>query len=695
MDQLAQKWSAGKGRISGLLLPRSLEQDQRARRFAAIGSIILVGSTSILGFLLFFQGNASTPQSKSDVWLTVATISVALALLVLNKRGHIELAGYLLVGGVLLYAIFAAYQEGHPPTDLASAQAFLLVIVLAVVMLPSNMAWLISGLAALSFSGLQILWQAGLLPAPVERSSPGDLGFTILAWLITSLIILLLMQSLSSNLRRQTNTVTRRFQQLDLLYQAGKLLGQSLSLDTVYNQTYEAISTMLGCDGLVISSYDESQEMISCARMWVDDMSIDVSGFPTIPLEPEGYGTQSRVIRSGTSLYIADFKAALQQTRTAYLVSSTGAVLEPKTIPEDAQITQSSLIVPLIYEDKVIGVLQARSYELDAFSQDELRMVEALAPGIAIATVNASLYEQVQRELHERELAEAEILRLNHELETRIIERTEKLKLKQDEADLLNQAMLNMLEDLKLANQWLEAGKQELTRVNQELESFSYSVSHDLRAPLRAIDGFTRLLMEESGQLDEQKEEHYLQMVRESAQNMGKLIDDLLAFSRLGKHELKRKRIELRSLFETVFLQLSELEPDRKIELELQDLPDCEADPTLIKQVIVNLLGNAIKFTRTRATARVEVGSLGGKLVGNEITYYVRDNGVGFDMRYVDKLFGVFQRLHSADEFEGTGVGLALVQRIINRHGGSVWAESEIDHGTSIFFTLGGDSDAR
>jgi PAS domain S-box-containing protein len=225
----------------------------------------------------------------------------------------------------------------------------------------------------------------------------------------------------------------------------------------------------------------------------------------------------------------------------------------------------------------------------------------------------------------------------------------------------------------------------ELEAANNELEAFSYSVSHDLRAPLRAIDGFTRILVEDYAAVLDAEGQRVLGVVSKEGQRMGQLIDDLLTFSRLGRRALQTVDLDLETLAREVFDGLAALVPARQLRLYTTPLPPAHVDPALFRQVLTNLLDNAIKYTRPQAVAEIEIG---GSVQGSENVYHVKDNGVGFDMQYADKLFGVFQRLHREDEFEGTGVGLALVQRIVHRHGGRVWAESHVGQGATFFFTL-------
>jgi light-regulated signal transduction histidine kinase (bacteriophytochrome) len=225
----------------------------------------------------------------------------------------------------------------------------------------------------------------------------------------------------------------------------------------------------------------------------------------------------------------------------------------------------------------------------------------------------------------------------------------------------------------------------ELEAANKELEAFSYSVSHDLRAPLRAIDGFTRMFQDSCGEKIPSESRPYLERVINNTKRMSRLIDDLLRFSRFSRQPLNKKSVAMGALVHEVFQELLSSETGRQIEVCVGGLPDCQADPALLKQVLFNLFSNAIKFTRQRQTAVIEVGS---QEEDGECIYFVRDNGAGFDMKYADKLFGVFQRLHSWDQFEGTGIGLANVQRIVHRHGGRIWATAEVDKGATFYFTL-------
>jgi signal transduction histidine kinase len=288
------------------------------------------------------------------------------------------------------------------------------------------------------------------------------------------------------------------------------------------------------------------------------------------------------------------------------------------------------MAVPMVAHGELIGAVSFGG-ERSEFPAEQVAIAQEIADLLAIAIAQAKLLERVRRHAEE--------------LEDKVLERTA-----------------------------------ELEAVNRELESFSYSVSHDLRAPLRAIDGYARMLQEDYGGRLDAEGARLLGVVRANAGRMGQLIDDLLAFSRLSRQQPATARVEMERLAREV---ADELRGERPV--DIAPLPPAHADGALVKQVWVNLIGNALKYSAKKPEPRVEIGACEE---GEDNVYWVRDNGAGFDMRYAAKLFGVFQRLHRADEFEGTGVGLAIVQRIVSRHGGRVWAEGKPGEGASFFFTL-------
>jgi PAS domain S-box-containing protein len=300
---------------------------------------------------------------------------------------------------------------------------------------------------------------------------------------------------------------------------------------------------------------------------------------------------------------------------------------------------RSRVLLPLIIRGEVIGMLSLASWQPAAYSEKDLDILMPLSDQFSLALQNSRLYDQLKKQ--------------SLELEKTVEERTRQLQ-----------------------------------KANKELEAFSYSVSHDLRAPLRAVDGFSRILLEEYQSELSPDAQNYLNLVRSNTAQMGRLIDDLLTFSRTSRQALAKRDVDTAEIVRQVLEELHGELVGRKVEVIVGALLHCQADPAMLKQVFFNLISNAVKFTRKKEEAQIEIGSINNDGI---TTYFVKDNGVGFDMRYYGKLFGVFSRLHSESDYEGTGVGLALVQRIVHRHKGRVWAEAEVDKGATFYFTLVGD----
>ncbi len=336
----------------------------------------------------------------------------------------------------------------------------------------------------------------------------------------------------------------------------------------------------------------------------------------------------------------ASAEAVRRHAPVVYPVDSTPFELHPWPSGRLAEM-QSGLALPLISRNAVFGVLHVLDSAPDAFPPERADLLNSFALQAATALTNAELHQRL------RETATW--------LERRVRERTA---------------------DLEAAN--------------RELEAFSYSVSHDLRAPLRAIDGFSRLAISDAGDELPQEAKRYLQMIRCSVSEMNDLIAALLAFSRSTRQQMHRTQINMNDIIGAVIDATRRETQDRSIEFRVEELPPCQADPTLIKQVFANLISNAVKYTGRADPAIVEVS---GWHDGDVPVYRVRDNGVGFDPARADRLFGVFQRLHRADEFPGNGVGLATVQRIVSRHGGRVWFEAEPGAGATFYFSVPGDAD--
>lgn len=309
----------------------------------------------------------------------------------------------------------------------------------------------------------------------------------------------------------------------------------------------------------------------------------------------------------------------------------------------------TTIIILTGLNDTEIGVKAVNNGAQDYIIKGQVDS-EKLLKSIIYSYERSRLYTELKTQIEARKLAEKEILKLNSELEQRILDRTAQLEI-----------------------------------VNLELEAFSHSVSHDLRAPLRHINGFAEILKEEFYAQLPEKAKNYLDTISDSAKKMNKLIDDLLSLSRTNRIELKKSTLKMNQVLDDALSEVRHLIENRKVDFNISSLPEVNGDYNLLRMVWVNLLDNAIKYTKTRKEAIIQIDY---KKEDKELIFCIRDNGVGFDMRYAQKLFGVFQRLHSTDEFEGIGIGLSNVRRIISRHSGRTWAEAEVNKGAAFYFSL-------
>lgn len=444
------------------------------------------------------------------------------------------------------------------------------------------------------------------------------------------------LRARSQQLEQLQETSRARAERLAALNEIGRSISVLRDLNSVLESAYHLLCYVLPLDAFYIALYDAETGTISYpividgGRKWEE---------PPTPLLPNAQLT--RVILTGEA-YLAN--------RSAEEIAQRQANLQAQHMLGDmTRISASVMIVPLQFGDKVLGAISAQSYTRNAYTYDDLELLGGAATQIAIAIENARLYTALEKELTERKRAEAAIRTLNTELEARVQART-----------------------------------RELEAANQELASFTYTVSHDLRAPLRGIHGLTHIFLEDFQSMLPPQAIALIQRIQENAHLMGRLIDELLTFTHLGRQTIHQTDLDMEALTHAIISELMKTEP-RRIEFIVHPLPHARGDLPLLRQALTNLLSNAIKFSSRQEQPRIEVGSFDQE---DETIYFVRDNGVGFDMAYAGKLFGVFERLHRQDEFQGSGVGLAIVKRIINKHGGRIWAESKVDQGATFFFTL-------
>ena len=418
-------------------------------------------------------------------------------------------------------------------------------------------------------------------------------------------------------------------EQLTFLTRTGKLLSNSLDYgSTLSNIVHLAVPSIADWCAVDMIEKDETLRRVSFIHRDPGKTELGDKVGSLSSLTPEPRGGNADWLRSGTSQLIPRV--------TEPMLAS--ASLDARQLAALREMGLSSLMmVPMVARGRLIGAITfALSDPSRLYDEQSMIVAEEFVRGAALTIDNIRLYQESQQ--------------LNAELEKRVAERTGQLQF-----------------------------------ANQELEAFSYSVSHDLRAPLRAIAGFSRVLLDEYASRFDTESSRMMNIVRDSALRMSQLIDDLLAFSRIGRRQIKSSMIDMAQLAASVYEEMRLMDPERIVEVSIHPLPPMKGDPPLIRQIFVNLISNALKFTNRGNHAFIEIGS---KAEGDEIVYYVKDNGVGFDMEYQNRLFGVFQRLHTAEEFEGTGVGLAIVKGIVNRHGGRIWADAKLKEGATFYFSF-------
>jgi signal transduction histidine kinase/CheY-like chemotaxis protein len=409
-----------------------------------------------------------------------------------------------------------------------------------------------------------------------------------------------------------------------------RLFGQR-DPDTIVNSTCHAVRDILlaQCAHLVVSDGDGQRHV--CTASGLDEEERDRL------LESAMYGELLRTLEEGGS---ALFPMSPDEAAPEAAAAKPGDFV-------------SMLGVPIASVSHSYGYLcVVNRLGLPAFTEEDLAIARAIAAQVAVAYENGRRQQELQEEVERRGGMEIEVRRLNQQLERRVAERTAELEI-----------------------------------ANRELEAFSYSVAHDLRAPLRLIHAHAQMLREHRGPPGAREPQIHMDQIQRGAKQMSALIDGLLALSRVSHVEMKREPIPLDALVRAAIERLEPESRSRPIDWRIEALPSVKCDPELMQQVFVNLIDNAVKYSRPRPKAIIEVGV--GEQEGRQYIF-VRDNGVGFDMRYARKLFGVFQRLHRVDEFEGTGIGLATVSRIVERHGGTIWAESSPGRGAEFRFTLAG-----
>jgi len=422
--------------------------------------------------------------------------------------------------------------------------------------------------------------------------------------------------------KRAEEALELRNRELTVLYQAATAVSSDLSLDVVLRAVAEHMTQALDSSECVLLLWDRERSLVVTL--------VDYSA--VCPNETDAVCTTHD---------LSDYPAMRRvlETRQPIVIRRGDPVAgEPELAWMGKEEILALLILPLIVHDQVLGLVELFTQAPD-YTPEEIRLAQSLAAQAAIAIENARLYEQAQQEITERGRAEKALRQRTAQLEA----------------------------------------------INEELEAFAYSVSHDLRAPLRSVDGFSLILLEDYADKLDVDGQDYLRRVRSASQRMAQLIEDILRLSRITRREMRRQVVDLSALAREVAIEIEQREPNRQVQFVIEEGVIADGDAHLLRVVLENLLGNAWKYTSKHPRARIEFGVTQHD---GKVAYFVRDDGAGFDMAYADRLFNAFHRLHSATEFEGTGIGLATTQRIVHLHGGRIWAQGAVEQGATFYFTL-------
>lgn len=406
-------------------------------------------------------------------------------------------------------------------------------------------------------------------------------------------------------------------------------LGSSRDLPSLYRRLRRFVADHTPMSGLFVSSYDAPTEMRTCVYAYSEGEELDPATFPPMPNTGSPH---SRAVMTGQTIVTQDFQEAM-----------AGKPRFNVGLDQDPRLPQSSIVVPMRAHDRILGGMEIQSVVPAAFTPDHISTLQMAAHLAALAISNVSAFDREKRLREELEIRAAD-------LEAKVRERM-----------------------------------RELAAKNRELEAFSFTVAHDLRAPLRAILNLSDDVLRRHGAELSEGAKADLEAVHASSVQMAQLVEDLLQFARTAQGGVKRELFDMSQLARAILAEYEAREPSRKTDLRVQDNLHVEADAALTRILLDNLIGNAWKYSMKKPVTSIHVGA---RIVGNEIVYYVEDQGVGFDPSQGSRLFAAFQRLHDPNEYEGTGIGLATAYRIIQRHGGRIWAETRPGEGATFFFTL-------
>jgi len=747
-----------------LLVPPVFDDESKTilanRLFNVLHAIIFLSAMFSIPFGLF----PTILVSRFTV-ISAAVIPLCILLLEITRRGWIRLASYSLI--VLLWVVVTVGAATAGGVRAPIFMGYLVIIVIASLLLGGRAIFTASGLSIFGGFGLAFAETNNLLPPSTVKYTPYSI-FLIYAFFTVSVLVLQqktwrtiraaldTLQNELSERKRIEKKLEQHANEMFLLYQMGKAITSGENLYEALRAMIRELKKLMTVDAFYVGLYDEADNSIS--------FPLYVSGEQEVNIPPRSLtkqpGLTAHVIQTRQTLHLANVQ--LQEVRQKFDI----------VIIADPAIC-AYIGIPLINEGRILGVISVQARLPNAYSEEQVRLLETFASQVATATEKYNLLGQLQKELAERKQIETALRQSEARLRAiinqfpydlwvcdaegryiinnRVSETTFPNSIGKTPAEMENvpveirqrweqennralrgeivhggpyEEMINgeqksfittlapiivddqiigltglsidvtdlrrAEEEVRQLNEELEKRVVERTaaleQANREMQAFSYSISHDLRAPLRAIRSFGQILKEDFGhQLDPAGRNH-LERIIQSAREMSELIDSLLALFRLSKAGLRRQQLDLSAEARAIIEKLCQAEPDRAVTSRVGEGLFVNADKTLMRSALENLLGNAWKYSAKAPEAVIEFGA---EIQNGEMVYFVRDNGAGFDMKYADKLFQPFQRLHHSDEYPGHGIGLATVHRIIQRHGGRIWAKAAVGQGATFWFTIG------
>lgn len=618
-----ENWQAWFGRV--LKPPTVSGDDEKQAVLRLLYYWTLIVMVTVIILLIDLMGPEKIQQPNPKRLSAIIAIAGLLAAFFLIRVGRVTLVIFIhiFIGWQLLLPSLLATGGIQSP----GFSVLYVMLLFAGLFIGMRSVFVVAGLCSLFGLGLVWLQNNGYV-VPAGTNPMVDWAAHTIYLALGALLLNLTNRSVRDSLRRTRHELMDRKRTEEALRSANERLA-------FLHQVDQAILSVQSVDAVARAVAQRIKNLVKCDRVAV--VSLDLARHTSRLLSV--VGIEPLRIVTGLDSKIRE-QGIMDRLMHERWFTREDLLKEPNLPQIDNDLMQagfqSYVVFPLVADGALIGVVNIASKNLSFYVGEQMELVREMCDTLALAMQQAILHEQVQE--------------YTFGLEQRVSERTAQLQAS-----------------------------------NQELEAFAYSISHDLRAPLRSIDGFSHALAEDYGQVLDSDAHDYLRRIRAGSQRMGQLIEDLLKLSRITRSEMQLDTVDLAQMAREIRLDLETSSPDRQVTWHLPDSLPVRADPNLLRILLTNLISNAWKFTSAKEHAIIEVGM--GSEIGRQV-FFIRDNGVGFDMKYAGKLFNAFQRLHAHDEFEGLGIGLAIAQRVVRRHGGEIWVEAAVDRGATIFFTL-------